>query len=188
VNILDKIYIQIIIVVLILLPCITCCIKPQKVKLVTDKENSIIENYLFLYDSIIINNYYDSIKFIKYSNAKPISTTLYKLDNAFYEIKDVYKMNIHLPELYLRTDTLITFSKSDTSNIFQNDMFIPIATMLQYSSMNYNITKENNMYKTFKRSLNDTTYTEIFYYDKNYIVSEFINTWQNNKIVYSRAK
>jgi hypothetical protein len=138
---------------------------------------------LFVYDSIVVEKRLDTITFAKYSNnGRPFVNKLCKYDGDFYEIRE-------LPELMgsvisMRTDTLITLSKKDTSVINPYERVYLAVWGLQYGSMNYKFTKESNIYKTVKQSLQDSTYFEIFYYNDKYQISKFINTWRNNKIVY----
>lgn len=50
----------------------------------------------------------------------------------------------------------------------------------------YNIAKEGNNYKSIKQSLIDTTYKEIIFYDKDYRIYKYINTWKGEKCVYMK--
>jgi len=158
-----------------------CIHKSQKVKLLVDMENSIVVEPLFVYDSITVNNLTDTIIFTKYSNGRPFIATLVMRDSNFYEIRNVFDMDGDS----CFVATLMTLSKKDTSYDFERGYIVLEALSLQFSCMHYEFTKEGgSMYKTLKRSLQDSTYTEIFYYNDNYQISKFINTWRDNKIVY----
>lgn len=172
--------------IIVIIGFVSCTNKTYNVRLAVDTENSMIVEPLFAYDSIIVKNSKDSIAFIKYSNGRPFITSLFKRDSDFYEIRKTQHLSLGADSLSI--DTLITLSKRNISYDFERGLISLTAFGLQYGSMHYEFTKESDMYKTLKRSFQDSTYTEVFYYDNNYRILKFVNTWRDNKIVYTIAK
>jgi len=185
----DKINNTFFVFIIIIICFISCTNKTSNIRLTVDTDNSIIAEPLFIYDSITIKNSPDSIIFIKYSNGRPYITRLFERKSEFYEIRKTFDFGLTEDSLpSFRIDTLITLSTKDTSYNFKYGLITLTVFGLQFSSMYYDFTREGNMYKTFKRSMQDSTYTEILYYDKNYQINKFINTWRNNKIEYTKAE
>ena len=161
---------------------IGCSYKYSKNKLLIDAENSLVMDSLFVYDSIIIKNQVDTIKFIKYSNGRPFVMDLVLIDSNFYEIRQIRHI-VMIDSILM--DTLITLSKKDTSIYYPHEKFTASAWDLQYGRMRYKFIKEDNIYKTVKQSMQDSTYFEILYYDDNFDIFKFTNSWRENKIVYT---
>jgi hypothetical protein len=88
---------------------------------------------------------------------------------------------------YLGIDTILTFAQKDTTFIYKSkrDDAIVLFVDLSLFDSKYTISKDGNNYKTVKQSLADSTYKEIIFYDKNYRIYKFINTWQGYECVYT---
>jgi hypothetical protein len=189
-NQIKKIYIYIVIITfcVAISICISCVKKTQTRTLLIDTEHSIIVDSLFAYDSIVVNDdiFDRAITFTRYSNGRPFTANLHMLnDNEYYEIRQIDNALMYFSNIQEDTIlTLLTLSNKDTCSVFLYDRVCFAVWEYQWGSMAYEMTKEDNIYKTFKRSLQDSTYTEIFYYNDKYQISKFINTWRNNKIVY----
>ncbi len=90
---------------------------------------------------------------------------------------------------YLGMDTILSFYKSDTTFVYHSAFdFILLVFYYSYADCQYKILKEKNAYKSIKTSLIDTTYREIFYYDKDYYIYKFINTYKDNYCVYVKKE
>lgn len=150
--------------------------------LIFSPENSNVIKKSLLFDSIFIKNYYnDSILISRYSNAKPIEAIFFNDNGSFWEKR--YRCN-DLGE-FLGIDSILTFSKKDATFFYKSErVFIPIIWQYSFADCLYSISKVGNEYITTKQSLVDTSYKEIFYYDKDYNIYKFINIWKNNKCVY----
>ena len=85
------------------------------------------------------------------------------------------------------SDTILMFSVNDTTFIWNcpSRIFPPFKRFSPYFDSKYTIEKSRNGYKTIRQSLVDSTYKEIYFYNKNYIIYKFINTYKDNKCVYS---
>ena len=137
-------------------------------------------------DSIVIQYYSnDSILLLKYSNGDYKQSVYFKMGNAFFERR------ISVSEIgeFVRIDSVLTFSKSDTVFGYKSARkFIPTVLDLSYADCIYTIKHESNGYMSIKQSVIDTTYKEIYFYDMNYNIFKYINTWKDNQCVYVRKK
>jgi len=151
--------------------------------LLSPESSTVIEKSL-IRDSILIKTYFnDSILISKYSNGKPTETMFFNNNDSFWEKR--YRSN-DFGEI-LGFDSILTFSKRDTVFLYKSAReFIPIVQDYSFADCQYSIRKIGNEYKTTKQSLIDSTYKEIFFYNKDYKIYKFINTWKNNKCVYVR--
>lgn len=156
--------------------------KESSCVLIFSPENSNVMEKSLLFDSILIKNYYnDSILISKYSNGKPIEAIFFNNNGSLWEKR--YKCN-DFGE-FLGIDSILTFSKQDATFFYKSErVFIPIVWQYSFADCLYSIGKIGNEYITTKQSFVDTSYKEIFYYDKDYDIYKFINTWKNNKCVY----
>ncbi|MDR0575279.1 MAG: hypothetical protein LBG96_14885 [Tannerella sp.] len=147
-----------------------------------DPNNSSV-NKPFFRDSILITYYKkDSILIKNYFNGTYYQNIYFNCGNKFFEKRYVSD----LPSQIFEIDTVLTFAKEDTFLIYKSKRDDFIVTLIDLSLIDgrYIIQKDGNNYKTIKQSLIDTTYKEIFFYDKNYRIYKFVNTWKNNNSVY----
>ena len=110
-------------------------------------------------------------------------------DNTFYENR-IVPHEIIEGETETSIVLIPTFSQKDsTFNYFPEDDFLSFFVPdLGFDKCNYEIKKANNELVTIKQSLVDTTYKEIYYYDQNFNIYKYINTWKDNKCVYVRKE
>jgi len=151
-----------------------------------DTELSTVHEKSLIRDSIVINYYSDdSILLLKYSNGDFKQSYYFRMNNVFFERR------ISLTDIgkFVRIDSILTFSKNDTVFEYKSAReFIPIVQVFSYADCVYTIKRENNIYMSIKQSVIDTTYKEIYFYDKNYNIYKYINTWKDNQCVYVRKK
>lgn len=148
-----------------------------------DERESKIINYPFTFDSIKVY-YDDSIVIRKYKSNNINETILKKNKIGMEEHRTINKD--FFDDMYIRTDTLLILSNKDTSytHYFITDNLYLVSSY-SYTSCIYTFTMVDEWKrKTVKQSLIDTTYSEIYYYDKNYQISSIINTWGDNTCVY----
>ncbi|GHT00795.1 hypothetical protein FACS189421_13230 [Bacteroidia bacterium] len=128
-------------------------------------------------DSILIKNYY---------NGHYYQNVYFNREDNFFEKRYV----TNLPEDIFEVDTILSFSKKDTTFIYKSNRDDFIVTLIDLSLFNshYIIQGENNNYTLIKQSLVDSTYKEIFFYDKNYHIYKYVNTWKDNKCVYVKKE
>jgi hypothetical protein len=161
-----------------------CCNKQndnyKRVTLFLDFKNSQYTDNRFLIDSINVE-YNDSIKIIRYTGDYQFESIYYKNKNGIYESRKRCNEELEC----FGTDTILTFYKSDTTFIYNSAYeFISLVFYYTLADCKYDIIKENDIYKTIKQSLIDTTYREKFFYDENYNIYKYINTWKENECVY----
>jgi len=157
----------------------------KKYVLMFESDQSVVEENRLIFDSLLMSCFKDSIVFLKCSNDKCFESLFVKNENGFFEVRDRYS---DIGE-YLGTDTILTFSKKDTTFTYKSAYeFVPIVLSLSYADCVYKIRRTENNYITIKQSLIDTTYREIFFYDKEYNIYKFINTWKDNQCVYVKEK
>lgn len=153
----------------------------RKSVLVLAPHLSIVEDDKFILDSLLVFHYKDSIVFMKYSNNKYFESVFMKNQNSFSEIRGRYSDTGE----YFGIDTILTFSRKDTCFTYKSAYeFVPIVLSLSYADCNYIVKKTGENFVTIKQSLVDTTYKEIFFYDRNFDIYKFVNTWRSNEIVY----
>jgi hypothetical protein len=149
-------------------------------ELSTANETSLIR------DSIVIQYYSnDSILFLKYSNGDYKRSRYFNMNNVFFERR------ISVTEVgeFVGIDSILTFSKKDTVFEYKSARrFIPIVQDYSFADCIYSIKHKGDEYKTIKQSLVDSTYKEIFFYDKNYHIYKYVNTWKDNKCVYVKKE
>jgi hypothetical protein len=149
-------------------------------------ENSTIDKPFFS-DSFLITNYNkDSIIIKNYYKGSYFQYTYFWKNNDFYEERHI----VNYPEQIFEIDTILTFSHKDTAFLYHSNRDDFIVTLVDLSLFNskYTILQDRKGYRTIKQSLVDTTYTEIFYYDQNYDIYKFVNTWRDNKCIYVRKE
>lgn len=170
------------VVILSLFSCNKSNIGHTDITLVLDKKESQYNDERFLIDSIFIE-YNDSIKITRYTGNYQFQSIYHKKENGIYEIRERCNEELEC----FGADTILTFYKSDTTFIYDS-AYDFMSTVFQYTLGNskYNFKHTGNIYETVKQSLIDTTYTETFLYDDNFIINKFINTWQENRCVYVR--
>jgi hypothetical protein len=150
-----------------------------------DSTVSHVEEDKLIRDSIVINYYSrDSILLLKYYDGD------YTLYRYFYKDNEVFEKRIkeNLWDGFLGIDSILTFSKKDTLFLYRYNLFIVMVTDYGYADCIYTIKQERNEYMTIKQSTIDTTYKEILFYDKNYNIYKFVNTWKNNRYIYVKKE
>ena len=167
-----------------------CCNKnnnyEKHVTLLLDTIDSNYSDERFLIDSINIE-FTDSISVFFNTGDYTNLRVFYKHKNGMYEIRE--RFNEKPDSEYLGIDTILTFYKSDTTFIYHSAFdFIPLVFYYSFADCKYEMLKENDTYKTIKQSLIDTTYREIYYYDKYYNIYKYINTWKDNNCVYVKKE
>ena len=157
-----------------------------------DSTISKLVNKEFKYDSLFINRIgKDSMIITRYLGGKGYYFyTTYSLKNhLFYE-------NRQIPQLIIEGETEIsivlipTFMQKDTDFIYtpKDDFTSVFVNDLGFDKCKYHIKNDNNEFITIKQSLMDTTYRETYYYDKQYNIYKFINTWKDNECVYVKKE
>jgi hypothetical protein len=151
-----------------------------------DSSFSKLTDKKFKYDSLFIDRKSnDSIIINRYLGGEDYYSTFLLKENIFYEhrivpqliIENETKTSITLIPTFLQRDTIFDyFPEDDFFPVFVND--------LSFDKCKYQINKNHNEFITFKQSLIDTTYSEIYYYDQYFNIYKYINTWKNNKCVY----
>jgi hypothetical protein len=145
--------------------------------------NSSSVNKPFFRDSLVITYYKeDSILIKNYFNGNYYQNIYFNRNNVFFEKRYVSNP----PAQIFEVDTILTFAKEDTSLIYKSRRDDFIVTLIDLSLIDgqYIIQGDGKNHKTIKQSLMDTTYKEIFFYDINYNIYKFINTWKNDQCVY----
>ena len=175
-----------IIVALLLLCCNNSLRKKESFLLSFNEDSSFVSDNLFPRDSIIIEYYQkDSMLFLKYSNGD-YKENLFFLHNGNL-VERHYRGN-DFGEI-LGIDSIITFSTKDTSFFYKSALeFIPIVQAYSFADCRYVIKKQEEEYVTVKQSTIDTTYKEIFFYDKDFNIHKYINTYKDNYCVYIRKE
>ena len=156
-----------------------------------DSINSKLIDVKFKYDSLFINRIEkDSITITRYLGGKGyyFYSSFSLKNHSFYEnrnspqlisIEDETKTSIVLIPTFMQKDTIFTY-------IPVGDFFAVFVNDLGLGKCKYQIETNNSKFLTIKQSLIDTTYKEIFFYDKDYNIYKFINTWKDNRCVYVR--
>jgi len=161
------------------------------VRLDFDTNLSTVYEKSLIRDSIVIHYYSnDSILLLKYSNG------VYKQSLYFNKNDDFFEKRISVTEVgnFVGIDSILTFSKNDTVFEYKSARrFIPLIQDYSYANCIYTIKHKGSEYITIKQSTLqqstlDTTYKEIFFYDKDYNIYKFINTWKDNECVYVKKK
>lgn len=181
IDILYKIIISLIIGI-----ALVSCEANKKVVLVLDKSSSHIDDDRFPLDSVCFN-YTDSIIMYKYYPKRHFEVYFFKSENAVYERRSVYDYNNStISGEYVRDDYVLTLSVQDTTFIYKyTQQFLATVWDYSYADSKYEIRKINEgEYITTKQSLIDSTYKEIFYYNKDFQVTKFINTYKENICIY----
>lgn len=138
----------------------------------------------------------DSLLIIYYGEDSLLVKNFFKgtyYENIFFNSGDIFfekRFVSNLPENIFGIDTILTFSKRDSSFIYKSKNYHFLVTLIDvsYYDSKYTIQIDGGTYKTTKQSMVDTTYKEIFFYDKDYRIYKFINTWKNMKCVYNIRK
>jgi hypothetical protein len=161
---------------------------PLKTELLFDSISSTICDSRFPFQKMIITAYTDSVLVERiHTGGKLRSYVFYNHNGNLFEVRP--RINWYYENegpVDFRMDTILTFSIKDITFVYDADDDIIIGTIFDYSiaDSKYEIKKNGNTYKTIKQSLVDTTYMEIFFYDKKYNIHKFINLWQGNECVY----
>ena len=147
--------------------------------LLLDKINSTIISPQFAMDKITIT-YKDSIYLKRFYN--PIfESTLFKVENNVFEARQIRNWNYDL----LGIDSILTLSLKDTTFIYHSTFDFPVLVpQLSLADCKYIIQKNGHHNMTIKQSLLDTTFTEIFYYDNDFNIYKYVNTYKENKCIY----
>ncbi|BEG99243.1 hypothetical protein [Bacteroides sedimenti] len=160
--------------------------KEHRSVLVFDVDSSSCEKPFFRDSLLIIYYDEDSLLIKNFYKGNYYQNIYFNSDDAFFEKRFVS----NLPENIFGIDTILTFSKKDTSFIYKSKRDDFLVTLIDVSLFDgkYSILRDGDNYKTIKQSMVDTTYKEIFFYDKDYRIYKFINTWKNMKCVYNIRK
>ena len=139
----------------------------------------------FFRDSLVITYFQDdSLVVSLYDNSIfHVDCYYYRFDNMLFEERYVS----NLPKSYFGVDMILSFCTHDTTFLYKSKRDDMIVTLidLSFHSSRYTIVKEGKWYKTIKQSLIDTTYSEIFYYDKDFRINKFLTSWRGDTSVYS---
>jgi hypothetical protein len=178
---------------------ITSCSKQDSFEMITgkttlfyDSDSSKLIDIEFKYDSLFVERISkDSITITRYLGGEE-----YYYHSNFSFKNDVFYENRIVPQLIIEGETetkvifIPTLSLKDTIfNYTPEDDFTSVFVMdLSFDKCIYQIEKKNSKVLTIKKSLVDTTYKEIFFYDKDYNIYKFVNTWKNNKCVYVKKE
>ncbi len=154
----------------------------QEIILLLDSTESIINNPKMRIDiDKIVFTYNDSIVMSRHYGESVLQSIFFKMDDNYYEKRITRTM---LGE-YTGIDSILTLTQKDTSFVYYSGIeFFALVMQLTLSDCQYEISHHNQGYMTSKRSLYDTAYQEIFFYDKNYLIDKFVNTFKDNKYVY----
>ncbi|MDR0865025.1 MAG: hypothetical protein LBO74_08850 [Candidatus Symbiothrix sp.] len=163
----------------------------DKVILSYDSVSSTLVDVKFREDSLSIERMReDSLTIIRYLVGGDFYHTTYSLKNEmFYEnrivpheiIEGIIETSVILIPTFSLKDTIFDYEPAeDFTSFFVRD--------LSFDKSNYQIEKTNNEFITIKQSLVDTTYQEIYYYDQNFNIYKYINTWKDNKCVYVKKE
>lgn len=163
--------------------CISCIqLEKEQITLMIDFSESKIQDSRFAFDSVSFL-YNDSINIYYYLSYRSFNQVLNATNDKVYEVINTYD---EISDELIKQDTLLYFSLKDTAYTYLNENK-RILTILDYryaSCKFYFKESENSWRMTIKQSLVDSTYKEIYFYDKNFRVNKFINTWQDNLCVY----
>jgi hypothetical protein len=176
-------------VILTSISCINTSNKnTEKIIFSYDPISSSLVDTIFKYDSLFFEKTKDSITITRYLGGQGYYyySEFYLQNNIFYELR----ISPHIIEEEKEdSNTVISipmFSIKDTIfDYFPEKDFLPAFVMdLSFNRCNYRMMKNDDEFITIKQSLVDTTYKEIYFYDKNYNLYKYINTWKDNKCVY----
>lgn len=143
-----------------------------------------IKNSFIVDTQLIINKmeivYSDSILIKSTYGDKTIETIFYKKGDDMYEYRHTQDANRQY-----KIDSILTLSLKDTMFIYNSYFDFPLY-LFQFplTSSEYKIQKKDNFYTTIRKSLIDTTYKEIYFYNEDFKIYKFINLYKNNKYVY----
>ena len=168
---------------LLLLYCLFSCSTKQRqtdyqIDLILNKSESTIIDDSFPLDSVRFQYSSDSI--IMYSDRLNQSFVL--MDGNAYQFR-----KFDGPGFSGETDSILTFSRHDTTFVYESPLWFSIpVTFLGLTSCKYEIKKINkNSYITSKQIFRDTTFTETYYYDNDYMITKYIRTYKDNICVYT---
>lgn len=175
------------IIILFLISCNKCSQDKIISNVLIFDANSSSQNKPFFRDSLFVTYYkFDSIIIKNYFNGDYYQNVFLNQEKCFFENRYVS----NLPEGIFKTDTILTFAKMDTTFVYKSrrDDFIVTFVDLSLFDCQYFIEKIGKEYVTTKQSLIDSTYKEIFFYNKDYQIYKFINTWKDSKCVYVKKE
>lgn len=170
--------------------CILICscnenkIANNRINLIMDATTSTVIDKRFCLDSISFHYDKDSVFMYKHFSNRYFETSFFYSKNDLYEWRDIYD---DLAGAYLGKDSILTFSTKEISFVYNSTIeFITTTWDYPFADCKYEIKKiGDDNYTTTKQSLVDTTYKEIYFYNKNYQVSKFINTYKGNICIYT---
>jgi len=178
---------------------VVSCNKPNSSNIVLgkiifsyDSINSKLIDQKFKYDSLFVDRIgKDSMTITRYLGGKGYHfyVMLSLKNHSFYENRQIPQLviegetetSIVLIPTFMHRDTIFTYIPDD-------DFFAVFVNDLGFGKCKYQIKKDNDEFLTIKQSLIDTTYREIYYYDQDYNLYKYINTWKDNKCVYVKKK
>ena len=189
-NYIMKTYIKTLFFVMIGLFTLSCNNKLSKETsyvLYYEPDSSHVTEKRMIGDSIVIKkNSQDSILISTHISNMTVYESLYfRIGNNLWEKR--YRYN-DFGE-FLKIDSIPTFFLNDTSFIYKSAIdFFPVVRTYSYADCRYIIKKQGEEYVTVKQSTIDTTYKEIFFYDKDFNIHKYINTYKDNYCVYIRKE
>lgn len=160
--------------------------KTYTIKYLQNKRESIINNPIVIFDSIVVM-YTDSIQINRFLGKINHPLLLNIKNGNAYNYAFRYENLIPASNMLIRVDTLLMFSNKDT--IYESLFHVRnIPVVRAFSDASCKITIQNSKNPgermTIKQSLIDTTYEEIYYYNRVFFISKIINKWQDNICVY----
>lgn len=161
--------------------CISCIKKDDnKIILFLNQKESTINDPELIMNTMSIT-YGDSIFIERTYGSKKFKSSYFKVEDGIYEGRH---RGMDETQIY-KIDSILTFARKDTSFTYNSAFDFPtLLFQLSLTDCNYAISKSEEGHITVKQSLIDTTYKEIFFYDKDFVVYKFINYYGNNRCVY----
>ncbi|MCD7972130.1 MAG: hypothetical protein LUG18_05600 [Candidatus Azobacteroides sp.] len=153
--------------------------------LLLDKKNSFIELEGFAFDRMEIVKEDSTWIYSFYEDGFYFLNVFFEKDHALYEKRE----RGWKADEVLGIDSILIFSLRDTVFIYDSAVDLPVVVpSLSIADCKYRIFKQDNYHVTVKQSLIDTTYQEMFFYDEDFNIFKFINTFQENICIYKAAE
>ena len=157
----------------------------ERVTLMLNQSESIIEDSRFVFDSITFVYSRDTIWKYRYWPRRFFENPTIKIDDKFCEVINIRS---YIDNTITRKDTMMMFTLRDTSYVYKiKNKSIATVLDLAYADCIFYFKKdESGNRMTLKQSLIESTYKEIYYYDENYRVFKYVNTYKGNVCIYER--
>ena len=170
----------------------SCFSQEKKTILLFVPEESRISHTDYRLDSIIIIPHphnCDSIIFRQYDKYGIFNVNVFfKKNDSMYEIRNIFTTD-EIPGKLLGHDYIRAFTRKDTTFFYKSKMDLMSAGMgLSVDDSNYTIKKLKDGYETIKQSAIDTTFREIYFYDKDYNIYKYILTQNCDMYVYAKKE